>query len=486
MTPTPSPSPRPSSLARTASDAPFAIRGVIEGFYGNPWSHAERLDCIRFIARHGMNTFLYGPKDDPLVRRRWREPYDCEAREHLREVIDTAREVGVDIAYGISPGLSIRYSSQADREVLLTKLSQVAELGVTRFALLLDDLPTELRHPEDRDAYGDITAAHAALARAVAAGLGADRSLIVCPLVYHGRGDEAYLARLGGSLDPEVDILWTGRAICSPVLEVDDARRFHATTGRAPLFWDNYPVNDVAMGWELHIGPYRGRDAGLPTVSRGVLANPMELAEASKIPLATIGDYLTDPVGYDPEASADRAIREVAGDGTPDGGRDARAFAMFAENVRSSCVSDDDAVSVSTALAAFLVAADEMSETGDVAALRVAADAVRNLANDLATAADHLLRGDVSNPSLVEECRPWIEAFELGARAMCRAAELAIDGRLPGDQQAITATLVPYLAELRDRRVRVFGDALDMFLADVTSTYTRPGRRLANQGGGKR
>ena len=63
----------------------FAIRGVIEGFYGNPWTHEQRLDHIRFIGRHGMNTFVYGPKDDPLVRRRWREPYDEAALARLGE-----------------------------------------------------------------------------------------------------------------------------------------------------------------------------------------------------------------------------------------------------------------------------------------------------------------------------------------------------------------------------------------------------------------
>jgi hyaluronoglucosaminidase len=463
---------------------PFAIRGVIEGFYGNPWSQGQRLDIVRFIGRHGMNMFLYGPKDDPLVRRRWRDHYDDAGLARLRDVIDAGAEVGVEIAYGISPGLSIRYSSEAELDRLVSKLEQVGTLGVRRFALMLDDLPTGLLHDEDRVAFHDLTDAHAALASAVASRLEPDQTLMVCPLVYHGRGDEPYLARLGEALDPAVDILWTGRAICSPVLEVDDATRFHTTTGRPPLFWDNYPVNDVAMTWELHVGPYLGRDPGLAAASRGVLANPMELAEASKIPLATIADFLADPARYEPEASLDAAIREVAGDGTPDRGVDALAFATFAENVRSSCLSEDDALAVSAALSAFSAAADEIAETGDGAALGVAAEELRALATDLLGAADHLLRGDVANPSLVEECRPWIEAFELGARAMCRAADLAAEGRLPGDRREVASALVPYLGELRHRRVRVFGDALDMFLADITSTYTRPGRLLASQGGG--
>jgi hyaluronoglucosaminidase len=456
--------------------SPFAIRGVIEGFYGNPWTHEQRLDCIRFIGRHGMNTFVYGPKDDPLVRRRWREPYDDAALARLGEVVGVAARAGVDIVYAISPGLSIRYSSAADRAQLLAKLEQVGSLGVTRFALLLDDLPPDLAHDEDRAAYPDLATAHAALSSAVAADLAGERTLMVCPLVYHGTGDERYVATLAAALDPRVDLMWTGREICSHVLDADDARRFAATAGRPPLYWDNYPVNDVAMGWELHIGPYLNRDAGLGEVSRGILSNPMELSEASKIPLVTIADYLADPRGYDPEASVARAIREVAGD-------DAEPFATFAENVRSSCLSDNDAHRVAAALSAFALAADNAAQTGDRDRLRAEATALGALAESLLAAADRLLGGNVANPQLIEECRPWIEAFEVGARAMCRTADLVIEGRLPGDHDTVTAELLPYLAELRRRRVRVFGDALDMFLADTTVTHVRPGRLLPVEGG---
>ena len=464
--------------------SPFAIRGVIEGFYGNPWTHEQRLECIHFIGARGMNTFFYGPKDDPLVRRRWREPYTDEALARLTELVIAGAAAGVEIVYAISPGLSIHYSAERDVAVLLAKLEQVSSLGVRRFALLLDDLPPELAHDDDRAVFADIADAHAALACAVAAGLGPERALIVCPLDYHGRGDEPYLACIGAALDPRVDIFWTGRAICSTTLEVEDALRFRDTAGRPPLYWDNYPVNDVAMGWELHIGPYRGRDTNLYQASRGIVANPMELFEASKIPLATIADYLADPAGYDPEASVASAIREVAGDGTQDGGADAVAFAMFAENVRSSCLGDADAPTVTAALASFAAAADEAAETGNRARLDAAATALGELAERCLAAADRLLRGDVANPGLIDECRPWIEAFKVGAGAMLRAAALAADDLLPNDEAAVRRELLPFLAEIRRRRVRVFGDALDMFLSDTTNTHVKPGTEVPVEQGG--
>jgi hyaluronoglucosaminidase len=469
----------------TASTAsPFAIRGVIEGFYGNPWTQDERLGCIRFIGARGMNTFVYGPKDDPLVRRRWREPYSGDALARLAEVVATGAEAGVEIAYAISPGLSIHYSAPAELAALLAKLEQVATLGISRFALLLDDLPTQLPHADDRAVFDDIAEAHASLASSVAAGLGPTRLLFVCPLVYHGRGDEPYIARLAGALDPSVDITWTGPEICSPILDADDARRFASTAGRPPLYWDNYPVNDVAMGWELHIGPYRGRSANLHEAARGILANPMELAEASKIPLATIADYLADPRGYDADASFERAIRDVAGDGSEDGGTDATAFATFAENVLGSCLYEDDAPAVAAALASFAAAADDAAETRDASRMAGEAAALKGLAERLLAAADHLLRGPVANPRLVDDCRPWIEAFEVGAQAMLRTARLAADGRLPFDHATVCNELVPFLVELRRRRVRVFGDALPMFLSDTTNTHITPGRLLPVEEGG--
>ncbi|MDE6146307.1 MAG: beta-N-acetylglucosaminidase domain-containing protein, partial [Muribaculaceae bacterium] len=51
------------------------IRGVIEGFYGNPWSHEARISMFEFMGRHKMNEYTYGPKNDPYHRGSWATPY---------------------------------------------------------------------------------------------------------------------------------------------------------------------------------------------------------------------------------------------------------------------------------------------------------------------------------------------------------------------------------------------------------------------------
>ena len=68
----------------------FELSGVIEGFYGPPWSHSDRLDMLRFMGRAGLNVYIYAPKDDPYHRTRWREPYPEDAERELRELVQTA------------------------------------------------------------------------------------------------------------------------------------------------------------------------------------------------------------------------------------------------------------------------------------------------------------------------------------------------------------------------------------------------------------
>lgn len=438
----------------TGLASPFAVRGVVEGYYGRPWTHQQRLELIGFIAARGMNTFVYAPKDDPLIRREWRQPYDGADRARLTELVERGRAHGVDVVFCLSPGLSIRYSSDADVEALIAKFEAVAGLGVRSFGLLLDDIPNELQHQADAAAFDDLVDAHVSLVGRVFDRLERRGRLFVCPTVYWGYGDEEYVVRLGQGIDPRVELFWTGRAICSATIDLDDAATFARSTARPATYWDNYPVNDVAMGHELHIGPYRGRDRHLWRFSTGVIANGMDRLEASKIAFATIADYLAAPEAYDPETSWHRAMRDVVGDA------DLEAFAAFADNVRSSCLAAEDAPMVARALEQFAFE----TENGDREA---AATTLAALADRLLAAAEHLLRGPVANPVLIEEARPWIESFQIGAEAMRCMATLARADRLQSDARA---ELLPYLQRLREARVRVFGDALDMTLDDLTAT----------------
>ena len=276
----------------------------------------------------------------------------------------------------------------------------------------------------------------------------------MCPTVYWGYGNEDYVVRLGQAIDPRIDFFWTGRAICSATIDLPDAALVARSVARPVTYWDNYPVNDVAMGGELHIGPYRGRDRHLHRFAHGVIANGMELVESSKIAFATVADYLWAPESYDPERSWRVAINDVVGDRA-----DSALFEVFAENVRSSCLSAEDAVRVSAALERFVFGVQSGSAVAAAAELGAFADGLLDVAR-------RLLGGTFSNPALMAEARPWVETFELGARAVRRLAELAAGTELSAEARAELARLRD---ELRATGRRVFGDAVLMTLSDAAA-----------------
>jgi hyaluronoglucosaminidase len=441
----------------------FEIRGIVEGFYGTPWTHEQRLDMIAFLGGLGMNTYVYSPKDDPGVRFTWSTPYTAGERDRLRALIAAAHDAGLRFVYALSPGLTVRYGDPADEQAIVDRYDALAEDGVRDFGLFLDDIPGDLQHDADRERYPDLIAAQVDLIGRVAART--PGSLLICPTTYFGYGDEEHIARLGRGLPAAADLLWTGRQICSTTIDADDARRFHAATGHRPVFWDNYPVNDVAMTAELHIGPYRGRSADLAAHAAGVIANPMERPEASKIALFTIARYLADPISYDPDASWEAALEALV-----PGTADRAAFRVFARTSLGSCLNPDDAPDFSAVLgrALFLVSQGETD---------AAADALGGLAAEYLAAATTLLDAPgFSAPALRDQTRPWIEAFRVGAGAIAEMAEHIRAGLDPADPRL--PALVRTRDVLRSGGRRVFGDALDMAITDLQSGhYTRPNTR---------
>jgi hypothetical protein len=298
----------------------FPIRGIVEGFYGQPWSHSDRLDILRFQGQVGMNFYLYGPKDDPYNRDLWRDPYPALQQKQIEELATVARENFVDLSFAISPGLSMTYSSDADFQTLARKLQGVHTLGVTNFALLLDDVPQDLSHPQDKLRFHSLAQAHIQLINHLYEflhSLSPDIRLVVCPTTYTNQwGSRDYIRELGAGVRPEVPLMWTGTEVIPPTITVEQAKQWGAWLHRKPLLWDNYPTNDGNTSM-LNLDPLRGRAPQLFTVTSGLVSNPMNQAHASMIPLQTIADYLWNPIAYDPQASQRHAIVSQFGPAGP-------------------------------------------------------------------------------------------------------------------------------------------------------------------------
>ncbi|WP_020403073.1 protein O-GlcNAcase [Gracilimonas tropica] len=305
------------SLITGCSQQPkdFAQIGVVEGFYGDPWSHEARLDLIRFMGQVDMNVYYYAPKDDPFHRSKWREPYEGEKLNEFRELLEVSKAAGVDLYFAISPGLDIVYSDSSDFAALQNKLQNMTELGVKHIALFLDDVPQKLQHERDKQNYGSLADAHVDLINKLWEGLKEkDIQLVVCPTTYTSAwGSREYLQKLGSGISEEIPLFWTGEDVAIAEITADETLEWGNLMNRKPLVWDNFPVNDYE-GWRPILGPLTGRDTELPDVAKGIVANPMDLPYSSMIPLYTVADYGNDPENYDPEKSLESAIQFLAGE----------------------------------------------------------------------------------------------------------------------------------------------------------------------------
>lgn len=290
--------------------------GVIEGFYGPPWSPAERRTLFADLAALGLNTYVYAPKDDLRHRVRWRETYPASEAAALAETFAAARAQGLRVVYGLGPGLDLCYADAADRACLLRRFRQALELGATGVALLLDDIPDRMV-PEDRARFGTFAAAQASVANELLASLRAGHpgvALWFCPTAYCGRmaerqlGGAGYLEELGAALAPEIEVFWTGPEIISRELTPELLRDVTAWLRRPPLIWDNLHANDYD-GRRGYCGPYAGRSVALRGAVRGLLLNPNVEFPLNFVPLRTFADFLRAEPGWDARASYLAALR---------------------------------------------------------------------------------------------------------------------------------------------------------------------------------
>jgi hyaluronoglucosaminidase len=395
----------------------FPMRGIVEGFYGVPWSNPQRLDMMSFLAENKFNSYIYAPKADPYHRSRWREPYPAPLLFELEQQIRHAEALDVAWAFAVSPGLSLRYTSEDDSAALLAKLEAVYDLGARHFGLFFDDVPNHLVDERDRRTYASLAEAQTQLVQRLHQRFQhADRlvHMFICPTVYAGNGDSDYLRHLGQHLPAGVDVFWTGPAICSERITGDTAAGLADVLGRPPVLWDNYPVNDGVMGAELHMAPYVGRADDLHRAVRGVFANPMTLPEASKVPLSCVGAYAWNPRRYRANAVWEEAIKEVAGPA-------ARAFERFSACNPMSILYEQPKV--------LLAAAEAFKRdfwSGDFAG---ALDRIESFFVELDRDVASIPR-DLPNAALLREIEPWLEDMRhwcaVGIHA-ARAYRVAVD-----------------------------------------------------------
>ncbi|MET8978165.1 beta-N-acetylglucosaminidase domain-containing protein [Streptomyces sp. NPDC004539] len=423
----------------TVRDWPTArLRGVIEGFYGTPWSHADRLAQLDFYGRTKQNVYVYSPKNDAYLRARWRDEYPPAALASLKELADRAADNHVRFTYALSPGLSVCYSSAADIAALVKKFASLYDIGVRSFAIPLDDISyTKWNCAADETKFGTgggaagtaqsylLNEAWAAFSKG-RSGLG---PLEMVPTEYSDLADSPYKTALREHLGKDVVVEWTGTATIPAVITTAQTEQAREVYGHPVLIWDNYPVNDYVTS-RLLLGPYNGREPGVASAAVGVTANPMVQAESSKLALFTSADYLWNPRAYDPRKSFLASVRDLAG-----GPKAESWLRIFAENSYSSALNTAESPALTKLVADFRA-------TGD----RKSTEALRAYFTAMA-ATPAQLRAHLANPGFLKESSAWLDKLGAYGTAGLTAMDL-LAAHQAGDADAVSR----YWNRLQDER----------------------------------
>jgi len=243
------------------------ISGIIEGFYGPPWSHDARLDFLDFLAEHGGNTYVWAAKLEPRHRENWAEAFTDSELHQFAELAQRHQQVQVLI--GITPG------SEATTKQLADKLRPAVERGCHGIVLSFDDLPVLNAATKHRDLANELIEE-------------LKTQVWLVPTHYAGTTSSPYLEKLFDGLHEDVLVMWTGVHVVNDSITARDAQlRTAACHNRKPLLWDNTPVNDAIMSESLHLGPYASREITMSDEISGLLLNPMEFALASRPTIAS-------------------------------------------------------------------------------------------------------------------------------------------------------------------------------------------------------
>ncbi|MEG1740886.1 MAG: beta-N-acetylglucosaminidase domain-containing protein [Akkermansia sp.] len=382
------------------SDWPdIEFRGTVEGFYGTPWSHKARLSQLRFYGQNKMNTYIYGPKDDPYHSSpKWREAYPPDQKKQIQELAKVAKENFVDFVWAIHPGKDIKWTDE-DMHNVIKKFQMMYDLGVRSFAVFFDDIGGEgtradkqsellnMIHKEFVSQKPDVT------------------QLVVCPTQYNRSwtsGD--YLDVLGTTLDPSIHVMWTGDSVVHDIT-LEGQNWVNKRLKRPSYVWWNFPVTDFVRD-HLCLGRVYGlsQEKGAKESMGGFVSNPMDKPEASKITLFGIADYAWNINGFESDPSWKEGIKRIFP-------KCAEAIQTFADHnsdhgPNGHGYRKEESVAITPAIDK-MMAAIRKGESPEKATL---ASVNRELVKMVKAPA--VIRANADNPGFLKEVGPWLDSFE--------------------------------------------------------------------------
>ena len=300
--------------------ADMQYRGIVEGYYGYPYSFDVKKDLISFFKRFKLNTYLYGAKSDPFHSGFWREPYPVEitalqekngwlSQRMIKELAKVSIESKVNFIWAIHPnsGIAVDFHSTESTahavSDVMGKFGLMYNLGIRQFAVFLDDAGWDFG---DVNNYRDfLTGLQSGLEerynRNFASATDTVLPIHYVPHIYAinfatEKNRKTYFDAIS-QVPPNIVVYTTGSGVWSSVKNQDFVTMQDLMKRPVSLWW-NYPCNDNKDGRVYTADTYSTlQEMGLPIPDKdvplclGLVSNPMQQGAVSKICLFGVADY---------------------------------------------------------------------------------------------------------------------------------------------------------------------------------------------------
>ncbi len=410
------------------------FRGIVEGFYGYPYSMESRLSLFEFCKRFKMNVFIYGPKADPYHLGNWRDDYPTSVteqqrrfgwitQEDLRQIGAKSQACHVQFIWAAHPGIEngISFTStttiNTGVEDLMEKFHHMYDLGIRGFGVFIDDI---FDNPPSGSKQAHLaTRTQERLREEFPSQEAADKisPLFFIPTTYVYTSWTASTLSYLRNVDADVVIGFTGWEVFSTI-EKATTDNMANCIGRNPLMWWNNPVNDnyvdriymrkVTAHWDIV-------DDGPINSLNSLVLNPMCQGQASKVALFGGADYAWNPTKFNDEENWLASFSHIAQPGDTEAAKALECFARFSDSV----IEDEDMITLYNSF---------MSDYVEDSTLPTATTQLRTRLTELKNACT-FIEGMQNSPVkdyqlMYQDIRPWnaklktlstiaLEAFDL-------------------------------------------------------------------------
>lgn len=317
-------------------------RGVIEGYYGMPYSLDVTKDLLHFMMRYKMNSYMYGAKSDAYHSQYWDKPYPtalteeqksmgCFTAGDMEEICKVSAATKVNFIWAIHPGKAFTGKDNSVIERIMGKFELMHGLGVRQFAVFVDDVGV----PTDAPTLALNAKRLTDLQNAMDGkwnSKGANPADTLKPLHFvpqlYAYGWEKPQVRTDfykalSNTPHKTQVYITGEQVWT-VPNNHDLNVVETDFGRGVAWWWNYPCNDNADAWTFPADMY-SNFVDMPEIDSkstlpksldncaSLLSNPMQQGEIAKIPLFSVADYAWNNSGFNSVESWKAALPAVIG-----------------------------------------------------------------------------------------------------------------------------------------------------------------------------